>query len=334
MMGFLKGKKRKGLSDLVGVDFSASGVKVVRIKNNRDGICVTGVDLLPAVDFTQPARRISLPRNLCPHYSCLSYSSKDTVVRLVSASIPSESEELSEEEVRELLNVNEDYRAAATLLKRGKGREDSSFLAAAMPESDARFLISMFPSGPPAPMSIEISGLSTINAFLHARGNECIDTSVCLIECGDKVSYFAFLNRGVVSLVGKFIFGGDLLRRKIVEDLGVDDELASSILSDRSVNIAAIIQDVMTPFLKQLVISRDFVERHQKSRITRIYASGGTSLFPHWKETIQQSLLIDVVSWSPFENIDMEPGIFPPNLKGQETRFSAAVGAVIGGFQE
>ncbi|MCF7847918.1 MAG: pilus assembly protein PilM [Kiritimatiellales bacterium] len=335
MMGLLnKNKKHKGLSDLVGIDFSSTAVKVVRLKKSRTGIGLAGLDLLPPVDFSQQSGRIDLPRNLCPHYGCLAYSSEDTVVRLINASPTAGSEVLPEEQIRELLNVGEEYRASAVLVNKGKGRQDSGFLAAAIPEDDARFLFNMFPSGPPAPLSIEVSGLASITAFLHARSEECGNESVCLIESGDQVSYFAFINRGVISLVGRYGFGGRMLRHKIVEELGVDDELAGTILSDQSINIAATILDVMNPFLKQLAISRDFMERHQKSKVTKVYASGGTSLLPHWKEIVQQELQIEAVSWNPFENIQIEQDVFPSNLVGQEARFAAAVGAAIGGLQE
>jgi len=193
----------------------------------------------------------------------------------------------------------------------------------------------MFPSGPPALASVEVSGLSFVPAFLNARGDECQDEAVCLIEAGESVSHFVFLNKGVVALVGKFGFGGSTLRAKVVEDIGVDDELAGTILTDQSINISTTMNDVMTPFLKQLSISKDFIERHQGCRISKIYVSGGLSLLPHWPTAIEQMLHAKVLPWSPFENIQYDhPDIVPENLATQATRFAAAMGAAIGGFEE
>jgi Tfp pilus assembly PilM family ATPase len=91
----------------------------------------------------------------------------------------------------------------------------------------------------------------------------------------------------------------------------------------------------MMPFLKQLSISRDFIERHQSCRISKMYISGGMSLLPHWSLVLEQTLNAQVEAWSPFENIQLDdPNIIPEELSVQATRFAAAVGAAIGGFEE
>lgn len=321
--------------NLIGVDFSTTATKVVRIKKNKTDLVLMGIDLLPVIDFGAAARRIELPRNMAAHYGCLAYTGTSSVVRMVNAVLPEGQTELPDQKLRELLNVEDDYRVSATLAKRGQGRQDSSFLAAAIPEDDVQFLLSMFPSGPPAPASVEVSGLSFVPAFLNARGDECRDEAVCLIEAGDAVSHFVFINKGVVALVGKFGFGGSTLREKVAQDLGVDDELAGTILTDQSINVSTTMTDVMTPFFKQISISKDFIERHQNCRISKMYVSGGLSLLPHWSSLVEQMLHAEVLFWSPFENMQYDhPNIIPEHLAPQATRFAAAVGAAIGGLEE
>jgi Tfp pilus assembly PilM family ATPase len=309
---------------------------VVRLKKNKSETVLMGVDLLPAVDFGAAARRMELPRNMLANYGCLTYTGSSAVVRMVNTPFAEAGQaELPDSKLRELLNIGEEYRVSATLAKRGQGRQDSSFLAAAIPEDDAAFLLSMFPAGPPAPASIEVSGLSFIQAFINARESECRDEAVCLIESGESLSHFIFINQGTVLLVGKFGFGGGILRSKVIQDLGVDDELAGTILTDPSINIAPTINDVMTPFLKQLSISKDFIERHQGCRISKIYVSGGMSLVPHLPTVLEQMLHADVLFWSPFENIKCDhSNVLPEDLAPQAARFSAAVGAAIGGLEE
>ncbi len=326
---------QKMAPNLIGIDFSTTATKVVRLKKNKAELVLMGVDQLPAIDFGAAARRIELPRNMAAHYGCLAYTGTSSVVRMVNAVLPEGQTELPEQKLRELLNVEDDYRVSATLAKRGQGRHDSSFLAAAVPEDDVQFLLSMFPSGPPAPASVEVAGLSFVPAFLNARGDECRDEAVCLIEAGDSVSHFVFINKGVVALVGKFGFGGRTLREKVAQDLGVDDELAGTILTDQSINISTTMNEVMTPFFKQISISKDFIERHQNCRISKMYVSGGLSLLPHWSSLVEQTLHAEILFWSPFENMQYDhPNIIPEDLAPQATRFAAAVGAAIGGLEE
>lgn len=328
------GRKKRSAVDLVGVDFSTTATKVVRLKKSKDEISLIALDLLPAVDFSVAAQRVELPRNLEAHYACLAYSGSSSIVRMVNTPLSGDETLLSNDKLHELLNVKDDYRVSAQLIKKGKGRQDSNFLAAAIPKDDVAFLLNMFPAGPPAPASVEVSGLSFISAFLNARSSECENEGVCLIEAGESASHFVFLNKGVVVLVGKFGSGGATLRNKVAEDLGVDDELAATIISDRSINLSTTVFDVMTPFLKQLSMSKDFIERHQACRISRVYVSGGVSLLPHWVEMVEEYLHTQIVRWDPFENIQCESGLLPAELTEQTPRFAAAVGAAIGGLVE
>ena len=335
-LGKTKGENRpqRKTTDLVGIDFSTTATKVVRLKKTKEEISLVGIDLLPAVDLGSPSQRLELPRNMVTHYVCMAYSGPSSMVRMVNTPLAGEESAIPDAKLRELLNVDADYRVSAQLIKKGKGRKDSSFLTAAIPTDDVHFLLNMFPVGPPAPASVEVAGLSFVSAFLHTHGAECANEAVCLIEAGESVSHFVFLNKGIVALVGKFSSGGAMLRRKVVEDLGVDDELAGSILTDPSINISSTLLDIMAPFLKQLSISKDFIERHQGCRISKTYVSGGVSLLPHWPVVVEQELHTQVVSWNPLGNIQYEPAILPVELAGQATRFAAAIGAAIGGLGE
>lgn len=326
-----QGQRR--LNDLVGIDFSTTATKVVRLKYAKGELCLAGLTLLPAVDFGVSQGRLELPRNLTANYGCMAYTGASAVVRMVNTQLPN-GEEISESSLRELLNVTADYRVTARVVSAGKGRQDSSLLAAAIPDADACSILNMFPGGAPAPASLEVSGLSFISAFLHARGEESADSTVCLLEAGESISHFAFLKKGEVALVGKMPFGAQLLRKKLADDLGVDDELAASILSDRSINITSSLTSVLDPFVKQISISKDFIERHLGCRVSKIYISGGLSLISSWSEEVGQMLRSEIVPWSPLENITCDPGIIPEELSDQVTRFSAAIGAAIGGFED
>ena len=52
---------------------------------------------------------------------------------------------------------------------------------------------------------------------------------------------------------------------------------AQQILFDGSFDISQPIAEVMGPFEKQLIVSRDFVERRENCRINKIYAAGGAA---------------------------------------------------------
>ncbi len=103
----MKGSRLKQVApNLVGIDFSTTATKVVRIKKNKGEMVLMGVDLLPAIDFGVAARRIELPRNMAAHYGCLTYTATSSVVRMVNTVLPEGQTELPDHKLRELLNVD------------------------------------------------------------------------------------------------------------------------------------------------------------------------------------------------------------------------------------
>lgn len=320
-------------SDLIGVDFATTATKVARLKESKGSLVLTGLDLLPAVDFADEPSRLQLPRSMTTNYGCLAYTGPSAVVRMINTALPADQHQLPEEKIRKHLNISDDFRVSASLVKRGEGRQDSTFLAAAIPNDDAAHMLELFPVGPPAPASLEVAGLSFMTAFLHAHGDACIGSTVCLLEGGETISHFAFITNGIPTLVGKLPIGAKILREKVAQDLGLDDELAISIMNDASVNISSSLTNVLAPHIKQLSISKDFIERHQGSRLSGLYVSGGLSLMSGCAEEVGRLLGMRVQPWTPLENIIFDKSSIPEEMIKQATRFSAAIGAAIGGME-
>jgi Tfp pilus assembly PilM family ATPase len=138
-----------------------------------------------------------------------------------------------------------------------------------------------------------------------------------------------------VFLVGKYNFGLRTLRERLIRDLDVDGELAMTILKDRSINISSSLTGVQEAFIKQLSVSKDFVERHENCKITKTYLSGGLSLLSFWPQEIEERLNTSAQVWSPLENIQLSSAdVMPRELQDQATRFTAAIGAALGGLME
>src|SRR6056297_1578955 len=100
-----KGKKQpSSLSDVLGVDMGASALKVVRIRNAREGRILTHAELLPAV---APGEHPSLPKSLKAHYLGLALSGRDAAVRYVT--LPGAYEEGAAllKQVREHMGIGE-----------------------------------------------------------------------------------------------------------------------------------------------------------------------------------------------------------------------------------
>jgi Tfp pilus assembly PilM family ATPase len=85
----------------------------------------------------------------------------------------------------------------------------------------------------------------------------------------------------------------------------------------------------MDPFLRQMSISKDFVERREDCRVLKVYVSGGTSLSRYWVDEIKSAAGTEVERWNPFASLRLAPDALPASLAGQETRFAAALGGCL-----
>lgn len=327
-IGKEQGSRR--LANLLALDFATSGVKAVRLKKNKDQIALAAADILPPSGL-DASESPELSKPLSAYYTALCATMENAVLRVFPQVIPEEED--MEALVRENLSVSNEYRTGGRVLARGKGKRESTILGVAVPENTVQHYLSLFANGAPAPHSLELSGLAAFSAFLFNCGERTANQTVCLIETGARFTYAAFLHRNQLQLVNRFDVGGDALQRQVQIALGVDAEMASTILSGGSVDVSAPIRHVMSPFTKQLSIYREFVERQSKSSLSAVYISGGQAASPFWQTAIKDVLGFVPEAWNPFEKMEMPPDGFPEALQGQEPRFAAAVGAALAGME-
>ncbi|HBA85828.1 MAG TPA: hypothetical protein DCZ95_17230 [Verrucomicrobia bacterium] len=330
---------RRGPSDLLGVDIASSGTKVVRLRRNKDKLTLVGAAILPAISLkptepeqSEPLLSALIPKALIANYASLAVTGESTVVRLLSLPGHTEQTQLVESQVREHIGIEGEYRLGYVITSPPKGKSETKLLVAAMPEPEAKSLLNLVRTGAPAPFSIEVSGLAVLNAFLQGPGAAMEQDSIGLLDAGAKVSFLALFSKGNLALVRKFDFGGDALTAKVQQQLGVNREIAQGIVSDGSFDISQSVHDVMDPFLRQLSISRDFVERREDCRLSKLYLSGGMSLSKYWLDELRKTTGIESQTWDPFDGLAIAPSAIPDEFKNQKTRFTAAVGAALGAF--
>ncbi len=169
-----------------------------------------------------------------------------------------------------------------------------------------------------------------MTAFLHGPGRERSDEAVCAIESGARMTLITFVNRGIPVLVRKLDWGGAAWVERVGTQLGLDQATVLGTLAEGSLDVSSSVADLLDPFLKQLSISRDFVERQEKCRVRSVFVSGGTSRIRHWLNEIRSAMDMDVQVLNPFRGLILAPDAYPAALEGQEVRFAAAVGAVLG----
>ena len=333
---------RRKPSEVVGLDLASSGTKVVRLKKSDAGISLVSADILPPMPQVQAAADgaveimpLELRKELVARNASLAVSGKKSVVKLVSFTGAS-NDEGAESRIVEGLGVEhpETFRIGYRFVREGHGKTESRALVVAIPEGEAAAACKTLPTGAPAPYSVELAGLAAMTAFLQGPGKAHAEDSVGMIEFGSHVSYFAVFSKLQPVLIRKFDFGSSLILEKVQQSLGIDQATAEGILTDGSFDISQQISEVLDGFIKQVIVSRDFVERRENCRINKVYTSGGITKSRDWLTELKSALGYDVDAWNPFAALKVDQGALPEHLNGQETRFSAAVGAALATLQQ
>lgn len=338
----LKKTRKHGLQDLVAIDLDPTGVRCVRAKKTGDGISLLAAGSFPAIEFSQDmlsgAASISVvefPKLFQAKYAGVSVSGDGAVVKLLN--LPGQLDQNSDAKIREHLGLGDGkYRVAYHPIGMGHDRSETRLLAVALPEGYVQAVNRLFPSGIPIPASVEVSGLAALSAFAAGPLQEHENDAVGVVDYGAFVSYVAFFYKRELVLIRKFDFGIFNLLSKIKQLLGVELEVARNIIIDGSFDVSQTVKEVSDPFVKQLVISRHFVERRENCRVTRMYVPDGDWVAHDWLSEIKSAMGFDLDFWDPFQSrsIKVQPNVIGPELEGQKSRFAAAIGVALGAFQE
>jgi Tfp pilus assembly PilM family ATPase len=318
------------LTNLLALDFATTGIKAVHLKKTKDRISLVAAGILPPCPPDAEERPVML-KPLAAYYAALCATMDDATLRVFAQVLPEE-EDL-EALVRTNLSAANDCRVGGLVLSRAKGKRESTLLGVSVPEKTIQRYLKLFANGAPAPHSLELSGLASLSAFLYNCASQTENQTTCVIETGARHTYVSFLHRNQLQIINRFDVGGDSLLQQIQTALGVDADMAGTILSGGSVDVSSQVRQVLSPFTRQLSIYREFVERQNKSVLSAVYISGGPATSPYWQAAIKEVLGFIPRVWNPFEKIEIPSGAFPEDLKGQESRFAAAVGAALAGME-
>lgn len=332
----IKDRLKRGPVDLVGLDLDPSGLYAVRMHKNASEVTLLAAEILPPLALPkneeEPLPPLALPPKLKAGYACLCVPAEGSVVKLLS--FPGRFDQEAEAKVvpsMGLADANQ-YRIGYKLISEGHGRGESRVLSVALPEDSAAAVTGLLPAGRPAVYSLEIAPLAVLSAFLRARGGQHAQETVGAIHFGAATTSFLLLHQGNVALVRLFDFGVQNVMDSVRQSLGLDSATAASLLADASFDLSQPISEAMQPFLKQIIASRDFVERRENCHLSRIYMSGGLRMSRDCVEVLRS--LTDVETWDPFEGCTVARDAIPPAVAGENWRFAAAVGACVSAFEE
>ena len=321
---------RRGPRDVVGIDVGSSAVKAVRLRSHGDEVSVVATAILPPSNGST----LELPAKLKARYAALTFTAQNAIIKLLS--FPGQFDEGAEAKVVDNMGLHDPelYRISYKIVSEGQARGESRVLTVAWPEQEAAAAADLLPVGLPAPFSYEISGLATMPSFLGIAHEKTLNGALGILDFGDTTTTYALFNRGLITLVRRFNFGTNHLLERVQSTLGVDRETAQGIITDGSFDISQSISDIMESLIKQMIVSRDFVERRENCHVSQLFVTGGLARSQDAIEDVRSAMDVEVEFWNPFEGMSISKDAVPPELEGKEWRLAAATGACLGVFED
>ncbi len=323
---------KKMPQDLTVLDFGATATKVLRVKNAKGVLSLVGADLIP-VKPGEAGAKLAVPKALRSRFCALAFDGDEAIIRLIHFRESIDRSRQWEVRIRENLGVDAAYRLGYDIGSSSKGKARDRCLAVALPDESLKRVLARV-EGFRQTCSLEVSALASLNSFMQGPGQLLGDEAVAVICSGAKVTLLCIIYRQQPILVRKFQLGGEIFAERVAEKLSLELSVASQMVWQDSFDISSAVEELVNPFLHQLTISREFAERHENCKLSRVYLSGGLGQSVFWRRAIEAHMGMEVSGWNPFDAFDVPEGVLPPEFTEQSSRFAAAAGVALGVFKE
>lgn len=323
--------KNRKITEVLGIDLGSTSTKLVRIRRSGSGYSLVDADVLPALEPEQEIP-LELDKKHQISYVAACVTGRESVVRFVDIPARYAGGRAADNRLRKQIGLAPDFRIGYAITRPPKASEtEVKVLAVGMPDVEIQRLKKWFPGMKPSLVSAEVSSLAALHSFEKTPEANPEEGIVCYIEAGAEVSTISFITEGTLLLTRKFEYGGNDLNRRIQELLNVDEEGALTVLYDDPAALEEAPEAPMASFLRQIAISRQFVERSENKSLAKVYVSGGLSYSAYWLGQIQAALEAEIGIWNPFTGNGMSA--YPRGIQGVESMFSPAVGCALAVLQ-
>ena len=92
-------------------------------------------------------------------------------------------------------------------------------------------------------------------------------------------------------------------------------------------------RELADPFIKQLVISKHFVERRENCVVSRLFVSDDPRASHEWHKEIKAATGLDATPWLPFESVVAPAASAPAGPGACQAPWAAALGAAWGAYE-
>jgi Tfp pilus assembly PilM family ATPase len=309
IMSRLSERLERAPKDTVGLEFIGQEVRAARIKLVAGEPQLTGTEI---IDSFEPSPRTSfsanspLSKRMCSRAGSLAFHSRSTILKVLT--FPAATVDELEPRLIPAMGIEsaEDYRISHRVIRPAHSKQEVRVLCVAVPRKDTSLLMRFCHGGYPAPYALECAGLAAFSALTYNLGEQANSDSYGAIHFGTHETVAALFHRGAICLIRQIPFGAQQLHESVSQHLGLTLETARQIVEDPSFDVSEAVAALLPPVIKQLVISRDFIERRENCRISTFFVSGELARAAAVLAEMEPALGTQVATWDPLKGVGIE----------------------------
>ncbi len=180
---------------------------------------------------------------------------------------------------------------------------------------------------------VDIDTVSLSNAFIFNYGQEDLikQKTVALLNIGAAQTNLNIIENGIHSLSRDINIAGNGFTQKLSDSFAIDYKSAENLKikpeKEKAEKIAQCVESVLTYLAGEVRVSFDYYESQSAASISKVFLSGGGSLFTGLKDMLANILDIPVEYWDPFKRVDLAQDL-SVKLKGENQLYSQMAVAV------
>lgn len=186
---------------------------------------------------------------------------------------------------------------------------------------------------------LDLDSLALVNAFNfnYSSDDDLRHKTIALLNIGASISNLNILEKGIPRLSRDITIAGNNLTQKIVDILGVDfnsaEKLKINTENERLKEVSAAIELILSNLSAEIRTSFDYYESQSSSSVEKIFLSGGGSLVKGLKETLSNSLSIEMGIWDPLKQLIIPNDSDIQKIRKLSGQFAVAIGLALRGIE-
>jgi len=316
-----------------GIDIGTAEIKAVKLKWGKDAPELYAVAAYPAQPDLAGALK-NVVRDLDIKKANISVSGPAVIIR--QATLPRMTEEELGQAIKfeaekhipfPIAEVNTDAR----ILKADLAENKMLVMIAAVKKDFLNQRLKLLGEAGLKVNLVDIDSLAIINAFFFNNPEADKTKAIALLNIGAAFSNLNILEGSIPRLSRDIHIAGNNINQKIADTLGIDSRAAEAlkVAPDRVDKANPAVDAVLLQLSGEIRTSFDYFESQSASSINKIFLSGGGSLCPKAKESIANSLGVEVEYWDPLKQINVAPRIDQSLLKNLMPKLAVAIGLAL-----